>query len=191
MSKIETAIHLQKSRAFYVRVLSALCAVIFWSTCFSNDDHLINILIISLSYLVIHIPFHSLVMTLTILEVYGNDKESLYSDIRRHQQRLEESSQDEFEDSEIEEEEDLTEKPVNVVSFTITELPESPLGRFKDHDYYEWMKVEFKNGKITTLVFDGIIDLNEPAVLRPNQVALHPGLIYRLSVESDTLDKYF
>lgn len=63
----------------------------------------------------------------------------------------------------------------------VENLPETPLGKYMDTDFYEWIDFRDETGKIQRFSFDGTIDMNSSESMPPihGVYIVPPGIIYK------------
>lgn len=70
------------------------------------------------------------------------------------------------------------------VMMHVENLPESPLGRYMDVDFYEWIDFRDEHGQIQRFKFNGTVDMNALTHM-PGVYIVPPGIIYK---KDDAMD---
>ena len=67
------------------------------------------------------------------------------------------------------------------VTLTVENMPEKPIGKFKDSDIFAWVDLEDEYGNVHRSVFAGTIDVSNPASTVPkHSFIVMPGIIYQV-----------
>ena len=69
---------------------------------------------------------------------------------------------------------------VEQLEFRVIKKARKPLGRFMDHDFYEWIEI-VRDGAPLRLYFEGTLDMKKATVkdIPPDCLVLPPGIIYK------------
>lgn len=71
------------------------------------------------------------------------------------------------------------------VMMHVENLPETPLGRYMDVDFYEWIDFRDEAGQIQRFKFNGTVDMTSLTHM-PGAYIVPPGIIYKKDDDTDT-----
>jgi hypothetical protein len=82
------------------------------------------------------------------------------------------------------EQEDVAANGPMLINLEIAGHPDEPVGRYMDHEFYEWLDFKSKDGTVRAHFF-GTVDLKREVFIPPGCVLLSPGLLYEIESSQD------
>lgn len=169
MNKIEKTLKISSVGGIVTLVLS-LAITAFFNVYFPQENILLQILM-SIITTIVSVRFLSFIIYLYILKsVYSGNTEEYKTDMDILIQSVGNPNLEKME---------KPENTVTQIGVKIVNLPKSPIGRFMDVDFYDWMEIE-RSGERIKLVFSGTTLAKNlgNAVIENDSYIFPPGLIY-------------